>query len=73
MRRAAQQNFALLKRMAHQGKIVVLQITQAAMDEFGAGRRSMLGKVVFLAQDNLQTTTGSIPCDAAAIDTAANH
>jgi hypothetical protein len=43
------------------------------VNQLGAGRGCVLGEIVFLTEHYIQTATGSIPCNAGTVDTAANN
>ncbi len=68
-----QQHFTLGQRFTYQAELVVLQVAQAAMDQFAAGRRGVLGKVVLFAEKYLEATPGGVGSNAHAIDAAADH
>ncbi len=72
MRRRAQQHFAFAQRLAHQAKFVMLEITQAAVNELGRRRRGTGGEIVLLDQDDAQAAAGGVARDAGAVDTAAD-
>src|SRR6185312_11741306 len=73
MRRQAKDHFALRQRLGYQPELVLLQIAQAAVDQFGAGAGSMRGQVVLLAKRHGQAPTGRIPRDARAVDATTDH
>ncbi|MNT23919.1 hypothetical protein D3C72_1593640 [compost metagenome] len=68
-----QQHFALGQGFTHKSELVVLQVAQAAVDQFAAGRRGVLGQVVLFAEEYLEATPGGVGSDAHAIDAAADH
>ena len=73
VRRLGQQDLALLQRLAHQPELVVLQIAQAAMDQLGRGRRGGAGKIVHLAQPDLQRPPHRIAGNACTVYSAAHY
>jgi hypothetical protein len=72
VRRGRQQHVALAQGLAHQGELAVLEIAQAAVDEFRAGRGGVLSQVTLLAEDHVQPPPGGVPRDAGAVDAAAD-
>ena len=72
VRRRAQQDLALDQRLAHQTELVVLQITQTAVDQLAAGRGGVAREVVLLAQQDGQPATHGVARDARAVDSAAD-
>ena len=72
VRGVAQQHLPLLKRVAHETEIAVLQIAKPAVDQLGAGRRGMSAEVVLLAQQDIEAAPGRIPGDAGTVDAAAD-
>lgn len=70
MRRHRPQNFALGQRLGDEAKLVVLEVTEAAMDEFGRGGRRAAGEIASFRKQNLQATPGRVACDAATVDAA---
>ncbi len=72
VRRALQQHLALGKRFAHQRELVVLEITQAAVDQLGRRRRGVRREVVLLAQHDVRAAPGQVARDAATVDAAAD-
>ena len=73
MRRCSQQHFSFRQCLLHQPELVVLQVTQATVDELGAGRRRMRRQVVLFAQHHLLPTAGSITRDASTVNTATHY
>ena len=73
VRRLGQKHLALLQGLAHQPELVVLEIAQAAMDQLGRSRRGGAGKIVHLAQPDLERPSHRIAGDACAVDSAADH
>ncbi len=72
VRRGSEHDFAFAQRFAHQPEVVMLEVTQAAMDQLGAGRRSVRREIVLFAEYDLQAATRCVARDAGAIDTAAD-
>ena len=73
VRGLGQQHFALLQGFTHKAEIVVFKVAQAAMDQFGAGRRCGTGQVVLLEQHHAQTARAGIGSYSSAVDTAADN
>ena len=73
VRRRLEQDFALDQRLAHQTKLEMFEVAQAAMDELGRCRGGPAGEIVLLEQDHAEAAAGGITGDAAAIDPAADH
>jgi cell division protein FtsB len=73
VRSAREQHLALGQRLAHQPELVVLEVTQAAVDQLRARRRSVRREVVLLAQHHRQAAPGEIARDAGSVDAAAHH
>ena len=71
MRGSSQKNFAFLKGLTPQTELVMFQISQAAMNEFGRRRRGGRGKVALFDQKNRKSATGGITCNTCTIDAAA--
>jgi len=72
MRRRTQQHLALDQRLADQAEGAVLEIAQAAVDQFGRGRGSRRGEIPLLDQEHGEAPAGGITCDGAAVDPAAH-
>ncbi|OIQ76294.1 hypothetical protein GALL_420270 [mine drainage metagenome] len=72
MRRGAQQALALGQRRAHQRELEMLEIAQAAVNQFGRRRRGVRAEVVALAQQHAQAASGEVAGDAGAVDAAAD-
>ena len=72
MRRGAQQHFALGERRSHQAKLVVLQITQAAVDQLRRRRRGGGREIVLFQQHDPQAASGGVARDAGSVDAAAD-
>ena len=68
-----QQHLPFCQRLLHQPELVVFEVTQTAMNEFGAGGGSMRGQVMLFAQHHLQAAAGSVACNTGAIDAPAYH
>src|SRR3979411_297294 len=66
------QDFTLDQRLANQAKLVIFEITQAAVHELGRPGRRPTGQVIHLAEKNRIAAPGRVARDAAAIDAAAN-
>ena len=58
--------------LAHQREMVILEITQPAVDELGAGRGGVRGQIILLAQEHTQSAPGGITCDPHAVDATAH-
>jgi hypothetical protein len=72
MRRHPQQHLALAERHAHQAQRAMLQIPQAAMDQFRGCRRGARGQIVLLDEHDLEPAASAIAGDAGAVDAAAD-
>ncbi len=70
VRRRCEQHLAFLERLAHQVEVEVLEVTQAAVHELGAGRGRVRGEVVLLAEHDLQSASRGIARDPGAVDAA---
>lgn len=70
VRRHRPEDFALHQRFAHQAEFVMLEITQAAMDQLGGARRGARGEIVHLRQRHRIAAPNSIARNAAAVDAA---
>ena len=68
VRRRAEQHLALLQRLAHQGEVELLEITQAAVDQLGAGGGGVCRQIVLLAQQYFQPASGRVAGDPYAVD-----
>src|SRR6202790_5345222 len=73
MRRCAKKHFALGKRLGDEPKFVVLEIAQTAVDQLGAPRRRMRGKIVFFDQQCLEAATRRIARNTRAVDAATDN
>src|SRR4051794_5453737 len=72
IRSRAEKNLALREGLAHEAKLEMLEVTQAAVNVFpGAGARAF-GEITFLAQNDAQSPARRIPGDACAVDAAAD-
>jgi hypothetical protein len=72
VRCGAQQDFALLQCLPHQREFVILQVTQTAVNQLGAGRRGVLRQIVLFAKNHFQSTPHRIAGNADAVDAATN-
>jgi hypothetical protein len=73
VRRHRPENFTLHQRFAHQTKLVVLQIAQAAVNELRRAGRRTRGKIVHLGERNGITATDGVTRDSAAVDAATDN
>ena len=73
MGRGAKKHFALGQRLGHEPELVVLEIAQTAVDQFGAPRRRMRGKIVFFDQQCLEAAARRIARNAGAVDAATDN
>ena len=73
MRRGAKKYFALGKRLGHEPEFVVLEIPQTAVDQLGAPRRRMRGKVVFFDQQCCEAASRRIARNTRAVDAATDN
>jgi hypothetical protein len=67
-----EQDLALGQRLANEPEFVVLEISQAAMNELARCRGRRAGKVVLLDEQDAQAAASGVTRNASAIDTAAN-
>ncbi|MNL35345.1 hypothetical protein D3C87_1573730 [compost metagenome] len=67
------EHFTLHQRFAHQAKLIMFEIAQAAVDELGRSRRRAGGKVVHLGKRNRVSPTDRITRDAASVDAVADN
>jgi hypothetical protein len=72
MRRDAQKDLALGERFAHEAELVMLEITQPAMDELGGGRGRAAGEIVALGERDGEAAAGGVARDPGAVDAAAD-
>src|SRR5205085_4557245 len=72
VRRGGEHYLALSQALADQLELILLQVAQAAVDQFGGGGAGMAGEVVLLDQQHLQPAPGRVARDRAAIDAAAD-
>ena len=72
VRCAAQQHLAFLEGVAHEAELAVFEIPKPAVDQLGAGRGSVGGEVILLAQQDVETPPGRVAGDAGAVDAAAD-
>ena len=68
VRRRAQQDLALLQRLADPPELVLFEIAQPAVDQLARCRGGVVGEVVLLAQHHLKATPGGVTGDAGAVD-----
>ena len=73
MRRHIEENFTFAQAFADQAKLVIFQIAESAMDQFGRGGRRPAGEIVLLAEKDGESASGGIAGDTAAIDAAADN
>ena len=72
MRRDPEQPFALDQRLAHQAKLEILQITQAAVNQLAARRRRVMSQARLLDEQYAQPPTGRVAGDSGPVDAAAD-
>src|ERR1700758_1653697 len=72
MRRDLPEDFALDQRLAHQAKLVIFEIAQAAMHKLGRPGRRPARQIIHFTEENGVSTARRIARDAAAIDTPSN-
>ena len=72
VRRHAQQDLALGKRLVHQTDGAMFEVAQAAMDQLGGGRGGAGGEVVLLDQQHAQAAAGGIARQPYTVDAAAD-
>src|SRR5581483_10426284 len=68
----SEQNLALDERLAHQAKLVIFKVAQAAVDELGRSRGGGAGKVAHFRQKDLQPAALRVTGNAASVDAAAD-
>jgi hypothetical protein len=66
-----EQGLSFFKRLANEPQFAMFKVAKAAMDQLGAGRRSMLAKVVALDKGDPQASARRITRNAYAIDATA--
>ena len=72
MRRDLPEDLALDQRLAHQTKLVILEIAQPAMHELGRPGRRSAGQIIHFTEENRIAPARRIARDAAAINAASN-
>src|ERR1700758_3591892 len=72
MRRDLPEDFALNQRLAHQAELVIFEIAQPAMHEFGRPGRRPARQIIHFTEENGVTPARRIARDAAAINAASN-
>jgi hypothetical protein len=72
VRRGVQEHLALDERFADQAEVKILQVPQAPVDQFRAGRRGVPREVVLFAQQYGQPAPGGVSRDPCSIDSAAD-
>src|SRR3954463_6724835 len=70
--RGTQQQLTFRERLPHQAERVMLQITQAAVDQLGGSRRGATGQIALLEQENGKATACRVAGNPAAVDAAAD-
>ena len=72
MRRGLEQPRALDQGLAHERKLELLEIAQAAMDQLGRGRRGGASIVALLGEHHLQPAAGGVAGHGRAVNAAAD-
>ena len=72
MRRGLEQPGALDQQLAHERKLELLEIAQAAMDQLGGSRGGGAGIVALLGEHDLEPAAGGIAGDGSTVNAAAN-
>ena len=72
VRRDAPKHFALEQRLAHQPKLVIFEIAQAAVNQLARRARRRAGQIALFAKKHRPTAADGVAGDAAAIDAAAD-
>ena len=72
MRRGLDQPSALDQGLAHERKLELLEIAQAAMDQLGRGRRGGASIVALLGEHHLQPAAGGVASNGSAMNAAAD-
>jgi len=65
--------FAFMQAFAHQRELIGFQIAQAAMNEFGGGRRGGTGIILRFSQHDAETPADSIAGNSSAIDATTDN
>ena len=73
MGRGAPQHLALDQRLVDEAELVILEIAQAAVDQFGRPRGGAARQIVHLAEMDREPAPGRVAGDAASVDAAADH
>ncbi len=72
MRRNLPEHFPLHQRLAHQAKLIVFEIAQAAVNQFARPRRRAAGEIVHFTKEDRIFHGPRHRGDSAAVDPAAN-
>ena len=72
MRRRLEQPRPLDEGLAHERKLEMLEITQAAVDQLGGSRGGGARVVALLGEHHFQAATGRVAGDGRAVDAAAD-
>ena len=72
MRRGLEQPRALDQQLAHERKLELLEIAQAAMDQLGGSGGGGAGIVALLGEHDLEPAAGRIAGDGSTVNAAAN-
>ena len=72
MRRGLEQPRALDQRLAHERKLELLEIAQAAMDQLGGSRGGGAGIVALLGEHDFEPAAGGIAGHGSTVNAAAN-
>jgi len=70
MGRDSEQFFPLDQRLANKAELVIFEVTQAAMNQLGAGRGSVLGEIVLLQQPHGKPAPRRVAGDGSPIHAA---
>ena len=65
--------FSFLQRLSHQTKLVMLEITQTAVNQLSTPGGCCRGKVALLTENHIQTAASSVGCYASPINTATDY
>ena len=72
MRRGLDQPLALAQRLGDELEVVIFEVAQAAMDQFGRRGGGVRGEIVALDQQYLEAVERGLARDGAAVDAAAD-
>jgi hypothetical protein len=71
--RDPQQHFALRKRFGNEAKLVLLEVSQPAVDQLRGCRGRRAGEIVLLDEQHGETAARGVARDPCAVDAATDH